>query len=42
MINEPVIVEFLDGQIFGGYVDDFEIDVFWLYDCKRLSKKEHE
>lgn len=42
MINEPVIVEFKDGQIFGGYVDDYETGVFWLYDCKRLSKKDHE
>ena len=42
MINEPVIVEFTSGEVFGGYVDDYESGVFWLYDCKRLSKKDHE
>jgi hypothetical protein len=42
MINEPVIVEFKDGQIFGGYVDDYETGAFWLYDCLRLNKRGHE
>lgn len=42
MINEPVIIEFKDNQIFGGYVDDYETGTFWLYDCKRLNKKGHE
>jgi hypothetical protein len=42
MIDEPVIVEFKDGQIFGGNVDGYETGVFWLCDCKRLSKKDHE
>ena len=38
----PIIVEFKDGQVFGGDVDDYETGVFWLYNCMRLNKKKHE
>lgn len=42
MYDEPCIVEFKDGQVYGGNVDEYEEGVFWLYNCKKLDKKKHQ
>jgi hypothetical protein len=42
MYDEPLILEFKDGQIYGGNFDEYEEGVIWLYNCKRLDKESHE
>jgi hypothetical protein len=42
MLDEPIVVEFKNGQIFGGNIDGYETGAFWLYNCKRLDKKANE
>lgn len=44
MINDPIIIEFRNGKIYGGRVDDYFYDgggIVSLYDCKLLDKSNH-
>ena len=42
MYDEPCIIEFKNGQVYAGNIDDYEDGTFWLYNCKLLDKKKHE
>jgi hypothetical protein len=42
MHDEPCILEFKDGEIYGGNFDEYEEGVIWLYNCRRLYRKSHE
>lgn len=45
MINDPIVIEFQDGTVYGGRVDDYYYDgggIVSLYYCKLLDKSNHK